>query len=266
MRLLYKACHGHTHARTHPDVTVQTCWDSDRLDLGRVGITPHPSRLCTEVAKRPEIIKWADGRASFGVVPKFVLEEWGNRVGEEAVVKKKRKLWQELAVVRREHELHERIWDVYHSTNIRMFDCRMKAFRKWFESNQWSQSISKMTAKLWNRASQYRQAFQHDGCYRTSNQVDRLMNRMTRLMYSGRGLHGNHTASECRLRGWALMVNFVPYAHRSHVNREHRCPAHQLSNKCYSNNWLENLLVSASMNGKPWAQKALESASNKCLR
>jgi uncharacterized protein len=76
-RLLYKACHGHTHERNHPDVTIQTCWDSDRLDLGRVGITPHPSRLCTEAAKRPEVIKWADGRASFGVVPEFVLDEWG---------------------------------------------------------------------------------------------------------------------------------------------------------------------------------------------
>jgi uncharacterized protein len=76
-RLLYKACHGHTHERTHPDVTIHTCWDSDRLDLGRVGITPHPSRLCTEVAKRPDTIKWADGRANFGVIPEFVLEEWG---------------------------------------------------------------------------------------------------------------------------------------------------------------------------------------------
>ena len=56
---------------------LQTCWDSDRLDLGRVGITPHPNRLCTAVAKRPEPIKWADGRASFGVVPKLVNNEWG---------------------------------------------------------------------------------------------------------------------------------------------------------------------------------------------
>ncbi len=76
-RLLFKACHGHTHERTHPDVTIQTCWDSDRLDLGRVGIMPHPSRLCTDAAKRPETIKWADGRASFGVVPRFVSDEWG---------------------------------------------------------------------------------------------------------------------------------------------------------------------------------------------
>jgi len=76
-RLLQRACEGHTHERTHPDLTIQTCWDADRLDLGRVGITPHPSRLCTEIAKRPETIKWADGRATFGVIPDCVLEDWG---------------------------------------------------------------------------------------------------------------------------------------------------------------------------------------------
>ena len=80
-RLLDRACAGHTHERTHPDVTIRTCWDADRLDLGRVGITPHPSRLCTEVAKRPETIRWADGRASFRVVPAFVWEDWGIDLG-----------------------------------------------------------------------------------------------------------------------------------------------------------------------------------------
>jgi uncharacterized protein len=76
-RLLHRACAGHTHERTHPDVTIQTCWDADRLDLGRVGITPDPSYLCTEAAKRPATIRWADGRASFGVVPQLVWDEWG---------------------------------------------------------------------------------------------------------------------------------------------------------------------------------------------
>ena len=75
--LLYRACEGHTHELTHPDITIQTCWDSDRLDLGRVGIMPDPGRLCTEVAKRPDILKWADGRASFCVIPELILDEWG---------------------------------------------------------------------------------------------------------------------------------------------------------------------------------------------
>jgi uncharacterized protein len=74
--LLHRACAGHTHERTHPDITIQTCWDADRLDLGRVGILPSPDRLCTEAARRRETILWADGRASFFVVPEFVESEW----------------------------------------------------------------------------------------------------------------------------------------------------------------------------------------------
>lgn len=30
-----------------------------------------------KIAKQPETIKWADGRASFRVVPTFVLDKWG---------------------------------------------------------------------------------------------------------------------------------------------------------------------------------------------
>ena len=79
---LCRACEGHTRERTHEDVTIQTCWDSDRLDLGRVGITPHPSRLCTEVAKRPETIAWADGRARLGHIPALVQEDWECDLGQ----------------------------------------------------------------------------------------------------------------------------------------------------------------------------------------
>lgn len=75
--LLHKACAGHTHERTHPNITIQTCWDADRLDIGRVGMQPHPSRLCTDVAKRPETIKWANGRGAMGYVPDFVQDVWG---------------------------------------------------------------------------------------------------------------------------------------------------------------------------------------------
>lgn len=74
--LLCRACEGHTHERTHPDVTIQTCWDSDRLDLARVGIMPHPSRLCTSAARSQEIIAWANQRAISDHVPAFVREQW----------------------------------------------------------------------------------------------------------------------------------------------------------------------------------------------
>jgi uncharacterized protein len=50
--LLVTACEGHTHEGYHDDVTIQTCWDADRLDLGRVGITPDPDRMCTGMGRQ----------------------------------------------------------------------------------------------------------------------------------------------------------------------------------------------------------------------
>lgn len=75
--LLYKACAGHTDGRTDGDVTIQTCWDADRLDLGRVGICPARKMLCTDTAKRPDVLNWADGRACFAVLPEIVNTDWG---------------------------------------------------------------------------------------------------------------------------------------------------------------------------------------------
>ncbi|MBL3599333.1 MAG: hypothetical protein JMN25_05635 [gamma proteobacterium endosymbiont of Lamellibrachia anaximandri] len=48
MQQLTAACEGHTHAHTHADMTIATCWDADRLDLGRVGIRPDPQRMATQ--------------------------------------------------------------------------------------------------------------------------------------------------------------------------------------------------------------------------
>jgi uncharacterized protein len=49
--LLTCACRDHSAGYLDADITVQTCWDADRLDLGRVGITPDPDRLCTSEAR-----------------------------------------------------------------------------------------------------------------------------------------------------------------------------------------------------------------------
>ena len=75
-RHLHEACAHHTDGKTEADVTIQTCWDSDRLDLGRLGIFPDLNRLCTPAARRPEILNAADGRTCLRVIPAFV-HHWG---------------------------------------------------------------------------------------------------------------------------------------------------------------------------------------------
>ncbi len=61
--LLFAACELHTEGLTESNITIQTCWDADRLDLGRVKIEPDPGFLCTIQAKDPQIIIWANERA-----------------------------------------------------------------------------------------------------------------------------------------------------------------------------------------------------------
>ncbi|MDP6528277.1 MAG: hypothetical protein QGI43_01090 [Gemmatimonadota bacterium] len=66
---LTHACAHHTDGTTVGDATVQTCWDSDRLDLWRVGMTPHDPWLCTEAAREAEIREWTRIRSLDDYLP-----------------------------------------------------------------------------------------------------------------------------------------------------------------------------------------------------
>ena len=61
--LLVEACEGHSDGHLVADVTVMTCWDADRLDLGRVGIRPDPFRLCNEASREPKVLNSAYRRS-----------------------------------------------------------------------------------------------------------------------------------------------------------------------------------------------------------
>ena len=73
--LLFEACRLHTDGHTTGDPTLLACWDADRLDLGRVGITPDPHRLCTDAAR--ELLEWADRGPSSVTSRRALLASWG---------------------------------------------------------------------------------------------------------------------------------------------------------------------------------------------
>ena len=52
LSLLEHAIRNHTKGRTSVDPTIGTCWDSDRLDLGRVGMRPHERYMSTKAGRR----------------------------------------------------------------------------------------------------------------------------------------------------------------------------------------------------------------------
>lgn len=63
MDLLTYACNYHSDGLDTGDTTVLACWDADRLDLGRVGITPEPRYLCTAAARDSVNLQRAHRRA-----------------------------------------------------------------------------------------------------------------------------------------------------------------------------------------------------------
>jgi len=152
---------------------------------------------------------------------------------------------------RQNHDLHRRVWDIFRAPTAAEFRTRMSTFQSWFELQSFPQSVCDMVVKLKNKTEEYVVAYNHPGCRRTSNAVDRPMNRLYRWLYAGRGLHGHQASSERRLRGLALLHNFRNFAPRSNQQRKHFCPAHRLSGKHYHDHWLHNLMTATSLLGRP---------------
>jgi uncharacterized protein len=50
--LLQRACNDHADGHLSADPTIGVCWDADRLDLPRVGITPDPTLLSTAAGRQ----------------------------------------------------------------------------------------------------------------------------------------------------------------------------------------------------------------------
>jgi len=50
--MLYNACHFHTIKHNTGNITIDTCFDADRLDLPRAGYIPNPDKMATADGKK----------------------------------------------------------------------------------------------------------------------------------------------------------------------------------------------------------------------
>ena len=93
-------------------------------------------------------------------------------------------------------------------------------------------------------------SYAHHHAHRTSNMVDRLMKFFDRACFDAQYFHGTLHSGQQRVRAWAILRNFYPSSPitvKKYGNQ--LSPAERLNAKRYADNWLENLLISSSMNG-----------------
>ena len=141
------------------------------------------------------------------------------------------------------------MWEAYRAPNRRSFSQRIRALKNWAKQNV-TGVVQEKVLDLCKKREQWKIAFDHPEGHRTSNMLDRLMRWMNRWFDRGQHLHGSLETCEKRCRSWALLYNFRPWHPQTvKANDGWRCPAERLNKRRYHENWLQNLLVSASMNG-----------------
>jgi hypothetical protein len=144
-------------------------------------------------------------------------------------------------------EIQRRVWDIYHADNLTSFFDQIGALFDWahhtlVDHPKVLHAISRLCAK----SGDFALAFVYPDAYRTSNMIDRQMDPLDRSLYDARYFHGHLMSAEYGVRAWALMHNFLPYCPRAKIRKRYLSPAHRLNGFIYHDNWLHNLLVSAS--------------------
>jgi len=100
---------------------------------------------------------------------------------------------------------------------------------------------------LYNNLADFSVAYDVPGAHRTSSQLDRMTRTMDRHLFNTVYFHGTFAAAQSSIRAWALFYNFTPsnpYTVRLHGGWQ--SPAERLNQFRYHDNWLQNLLISAS--------------------
>jgi len=80
--------------------------------------------------------------------------------------------------------------------------------------------------------------------------LDRLMKYQDRRLYSTQNFHGTLVSAQAAIRAHALLINFCPFSPQTiKIKGNIHSPFEQINGFRYRENWLENLLVAASLGG-----------------
>ena len=147
-------------------------------------------------------------------------------------------------------DLSRRVWESYHAPDARSFSQRLRRLREWAKDHVGKEVVRAKVLALCAKRSAFVRAYDHPGCHRTSNLVDRVLRRLDYHLYCTQHLHGTTGAAERGLRGWALIHNFAPSCPgTARKSPGLRSPAERLNGMRYHAEWLQNLLISASLGG-----------------
>ena len=147
-------------------------------------------------------------------------------------------------------QMATKLWDCYEAQNKASFSQRIRRLYEWAKNTSTPSIILQIIEKLKNTVASFSIAYDFPGAHRTSNMLDRLMQRMDRHLFNTQYFHGSLSSAQLSIRGWALIQNFAP-SNPITIKKYNgsQSPAERLNKSRYHDNWLQNLLISASLVG-----------------
>lgn len=144
-------------------------------------------------------------------------------------------------------ELGKQLWNTFRAPSMAEFSQRIRRVREWVSEHVSLETVKEKVLELCQKASAFKEAYKHEGARRTSNEVDRLMNFMDRVLYTMQYFHGTKDSGQRHIRAIALLWNFHPYCPKGRLSGDPRSPFEQLNGFQYHHNWLHNFLIASSL-------------------
>ena len=146
-------------------------------------------------------------------------------------------------------DISDKLWNCFKAPSKRNFSQRARRLIEWASNskNNVPSFILEKIEKLREKSISFTKAYDFPKAPRTTNMVDRLMRPMDKHLFCSQYFHGSLETAELSIRSWTLIQNFAPsnpYTIKKFNGWQ--SPAERLNQFRYHDNWLQNLLVSAS--------------------
>jgi len=147
-------------------------------------------------------------------------------------------------------EISDKVWDCYKAETKRSFSQRMRRIKQWAIKNVPESVMKEKLLELCSNCRKWTKFYDFPKSYRTSNALDRLMKLMSRHVFIHQWFHSTIKKATLNIRAYALIYNFAPSNPATiRKYKGKKSPAERLNGFSYHDNWLQNLLISASLGG-----------------
>ena len=144
----------------------------------------------------------------------------------------------------------DKIWNCYRAESKSSLAQQIRRLREWTITHLPNCPMKQNILKLCKKKKKWMEQLDFPTAHKTSNMIDRLMKSMNRHAFNSQMFHASISSTSKNFRAFALLYNFTPSCPAAwDDSNKLKSPAARLNGFIYHDDWLHNLLISASLGG-----------------